>query len=50
MSIEELDESMFWLEMLVSTESVPEHRLSDLIGEGYQSLKILNCKRKISEG
>lgn len=39
--IEELDESLFWLEMLIYTEVIPESRLSSLIDEGYQLLKIV---------
>ncbi|RIV20574.1 four helix bundle protein [Fibrisoma montanum] len=45
-TIEELDESLFWLETLVSTDLMPEHRLADLIDEGYQLLKILSKSRK----
>ncbi|WP_083882516.1 four helix bundle protein [Fibrisoma limi] len=45
-TIEELDESLFWLETLVFTDLMPEHRLSDLIDEGYQLLKILSKSRK----
>jgi four helix bundle protein len=45
-TIEELDESAFWLETLVLTELMAEHRLSDLIEEGYQILKILSKSRK----
>ncbi|WP_020600413.1 four helix bundle protein [Spirosoma panaciterrae] len=45
-TIEELDESLFWLETLIFTELVPEHRLLDLIDEGYQILKILSKSRK----
>ncbi|OJW80897.1 MAG: hypothetical protein BGO59_34890 [Spirosoma sp. 48-14] len=45
-TIEELDESLFWLETLIYTELVPEHRLADLIDEGYQILKILSKSRK----
>ncbi len=39
--VEELDESLFWLEMLIFTEIVSGDRLSSLIDEGYQLLKIL---------
>jgi four helix bundle protein len=50
-SIEELDESLFWLETLVLTELMPEHRLTDLLDEGYQVLKILSKSRKtVSDG
>ncbi|GAB3692136.1 hypothetical protein GCM10027592_10740 [Spirosoma flavus] len=45
-SLEELDESLFWLETLIFTEIVPEHRLLDLIDEGYQLVKILSKSRK----
>ena len=45
-TIEELDESLFWLETLVFTDIVPEHRLQDLTDEGYQILKILSKSRK----
>jgi len=45
-TLEELDESLFWLETLVFTEIVPEHRLHDLTDEGYQILKILSKSRK----
>ncbi|GAB4040308.1 four helix bundle protein [Spirosoma gilvum] len=45
-TIEELDESLFWLETLVFTELVPEHRLTGLVNEGYQLLKIFSKSRK----
>ncbi len=44
--IEELDESLFWLETLIFVELIPETRLADLIEEGYQLLKILSKSRK----
>ncbi len=44
--IEELDESLFWLETLILVELVPESRLADLKDEGYQLLKILSKSRK----
>lgn len=43
--VEELDESLFWLEMLIFIEILPENRLSSLIDEGYQLLKILAKSR-----
>ncbi|MEZ0485609.1 four helix bundle protein [Fibrella aquatica] len=49
LSIEELDESVFWLETLILTELLPENRLSDLIDEGYQLLKILAKSRKTAK-
>ncbi|AUD01846.1 four helix bundle protein [Spirosoma pollinicola] len=44
--LEELDESLFWLETFVFTEIIPEHRLQELMDEGYQILKILAKSRK----
>lgn len=44
--IEELDESLFWLETLILTDLVPKSRLAGLIDEGYQLLKILSKSRK----
>lgn len=44
-TVEELDESLFWLEMLIFIEVIPEDRLKDLIDEGYQLLKILSKSR-----
>lgn len=44
--IEELDESLFWLEILTFIGLIPEHRLVSLIDEGYQLLKILSKSRK----
>ena len=46
--VEELDESLFWLEMLIFTEILSEDRLSSLIDEGYQLLKILAKSRNNS--
>lgn len=45
-TIEELDESLFWLETLVFTDIVPVQKLHDLTDEGYQILKILSKSRK----
>ena len=44
-TVEELDESLFWLEMLIFIGVIPEDRLSSLIDEGYQLLKILSKSR-----
>ncbi|MVM40902.1 four helix bundle protein [Spirosoma sp. HMF3257] len=43
--VEELDESLFWLEMLIFTEILPENRLNNLIDERYQLLKVLAKSR-----
>jgi len=45
-TIEELDESIFWLEMLIHADLVPADKLNDLIEEGGQLLKILATSRK----
>lgn len=45
-TLEELDESLFWFETLIALELFPENRLSDLLDEGYQLLKILSKSRK----
>ena len=45
-TIEELDESLFWLEMLVFTDLVTEDRLTTLMEEGNQLLKILATSQK----
>ena len=45
-TIEELDESVFWLEMLIYADLIPSEKLSDLIDEGSQLLKILAASRK----
>ncbi|WP_019986565.1 four helix bundle protein [Rudanella lutea] len=44
--IEELDESLFWLETLVDANLVASSRLAGLLDEGYQILKILSKSRK----
>ncbi len=45
-TLEELDESLFWLETLVDLALVTPQRLSDLLDEGYQLVKILSKSRK----
>jgi four helix bundle protein len=45
LTVEEMDESIFWLEMIVFTNILPQDRLSDLIDEGSQLLKILSKAR-----
>lgn len=45
-TIEELDESIGWLEMLVFAEIVTQDKLKELIEEGTQLLKILATARK----
>lgn len=38
---QELDETMLWLELLVESHMVPEHRLQDLHDEAEELLKIV---------
>ncbi len=47
-TIEELDESLFWLEMLIFADILTQQRLAELLDEGYQLLKILSKSRKTS--
>jgi four helix bundle protein len=44
--VEELDESLFWLETLIELDLMAAHRLGELLDEGYQLLKILSKSRK----
>jgi four helix bundle protein len=44
--IEELDESIGWLEFTIDADYVPESKLILLIDEGYQLLQILAKSRK----
>ncbi len=44
--VEELDESLFWLETLVELDLLAAQRLAELLDEGYQLLKILSKSRK----
>jgi four helix bundle protein len=44
--IEELDESLFWLEMIIDAGFLKPERLNDLIKEGYELLAILSKARK----
>jgi four helix bundle protein len=43
--VEELDESIGWLEMLIFAEIVTEDKLTELINEGGELLKILSKAR-----
>lgn len=44
--IEELDESIFWLEIIIEVGYLATERLQDLIREGYELLFILSKARK----
>ncbi len=45
LTVEELDESVFWLEMLIFADLVAADRLDELVDEGNQLLKILSKAR-----
>ena len=47
-TVEEADESLFWLEILVETDIMQESRLKDLMQEAEEILKILSKARKNS--
>ncbi|MCU0326823.1 MAG: four helix bundle protein [Spirosomaceae bacterium] len=48
--IEELDESIFWMEMLILAEILTEKKLSELMNEGEELLKILSKARSTTYG
>lgn len=45
-TIEEADESLFWLEILVQSQIVAENKLADLMEEAEQIIKVLSKARK----
>lgn len=45
-SIEEADESLYWMEMLIESELVPEQRLTDLMKEADELIAILTASVK----
>ena len=45
-SIEEADESLYWMEMMVEAELVPEPRLTELMKEADELLAILTASVK----
>ena len=46
---EEADETLFWLEMLVETGTVPEERMAELLDEARQLTAIFVASRKTSK-
>ena len=51
--VEEADETQFWMELLVEPGIIPIERLSDLMNEGEEILKIMSssrrtCKQKLN--
>lgn len=45
-SLEELDESVFWLEMIRDTKKLPLKKLEAIIAEGIELTKILGASRR----
>ena len=45
-TIEEADESLFWLEILGESEIIPESRLTELMKEAEEIVKVLSKARK----
>ena len=44
--VEESDETQFWMELLVDSGIIPAERLSDLMNEGEEILKIMSSSRR----
>ena len=44
--VEEADESVFWLEMLVDCDIVPEQRVADLLKEGHELSALFTASQK----
>jgi len=44
--LEEIDESVFWLEMLVDTNIVPAERMREIIHESNELVKIFSAARR----
>jgi four helix bundle protein len=47
---EEADETLYWLELLVDSDSVPHQRIADLMNEAEQLLRIVVASIKTSRG
>jgi len=48
-SIEEADESLYWMEMLIEAEIMPKDRLSSLMQEGDEIVAILTASVKTAK-
>jgi len=48
-SIEEADESLYWLEMMVEAGLTPENRLADLMKEGDEIVAILTASSQTAK-
>jgi four helix bundle protein len=47
--VEEADESVFWLELLVEADIVPETKLKDLLTEANELLAIFAASRRTAK-
>ncbi len=47
--VEEIDETVFWMELLVDAEIVPEPKMKELISEGNELLAIFAASRKTAK-
>jgi four helix bundle protein len=45
-AIEEADESLFWMELLIEADIIPENRLTDLMKEADELVAILTASAK----
>lgn len=45
-TVEEADESLFWLEILVESNILPLNKLADLMNEAEEIIKVLSKARK----
>jgi four helix bundle protein len=48
--VEEADETVFWLELLVEADIVPETKLSDLLSEANELLAIFAASQRTAKG
>jgi len=44
--LEEADESMYWMEMLIEADIIPENQLSDLLSEANELIAIFTASSK----
>lgn len=47
--VEEADETLFWIELLVETDLVPEHRVVDLLDEAQQLVRIFAASHRTAK-
>jgi four helix bundle protein len=47
--VEEIDETVFWMELLIDAEIVPESKMKELISEGNELLAIFAASRRTAK-